>query len=470
MQKNTLFEMLTTLQLQEWKAFKASIGQIFKHEKHLQLLELLEPAFKKKQFEQLDRTKLCITLFNNTAKAENHLRVIIHQLTKLLESFLLTKELEQQPIYKNHLLRNIYIKRGLHKRFERQVKKHYAGLEENKGLDTYYDQYLLASDHCKYLQISHSRKVQETPIENAMQQLDYYYLTHRYQLLIENLSLQALSQQPTRPTELKLLLQLGEQLNPTAENPLLTLYQTTITLFTNAAAKDFQQLQEQLEQFKDQIPKRELEQLYTYLINFYIRTSRYGERQYDKVFELYQAMVDYDLLAIETYLPEGKFKNIVTLGCQFQQFAWTEQFIEEYKNRIEPQKRASVYHFNMGAFFFYQKQFETAQRHLIKVENLDIYYMVDVRSLLIRIFYETDQLFATEQYLRSFRDFIRKNKLLKKDFKQAYLNFINLLSQLLKHKLVYGKKEMVKEKLNQKLNSYEVIHHKTWLVQKIEEL
>lgn len=471
MKNNALFEILATFSIKEWEVLKAHISKSSANVKHQQLIQLLDQPIKKKSLEQVRKKDLLKHLFVNAVQGENHLRVVLHQFTKVVEDFLIAQELEEQTHYKNHLLRNVYIKRGLKKRFERHLKKSKNKIEKKKGLETYHDQYLLAADYCEFSQITRSRTIEKAPMEEAIQQLDHYYLTHRYQLMIGVLSLQVLYQHESSLPLLTPLLNLGECVNTTQNNTLLRLYHTIISLLAHPESTiDFSILQTELEQATSKIPVKELDLLYTALINFYIRKSNYGESQYDKVFELYQSMVNHGVLAINGHLPEGKYKNIVTLGCLFKQFDWTLQFIENYKKRIEKHKRTSVYHFNLGAFFFYQNDFETAQKHLIKVDNLDIYYMVDVRSLLIRIFYETDQLYAAEQYLRSFRDFVRKNKVLKADFKKAYINFINLLGSLIKHKETYGDKEKVKTKLNDKLMAFPVVHHKAWLSSKIGAL
>lgn len=232
----------------------------------------------------------------------------------------------------------------------------------------------------------------------------------------------------------------------------------------------FDKLQTQIEPQLAHIPSLELNKLYTIIINHYIVKARKNITYYRKVMELYKLMGQYDFLCPEQYIATGKFSNIVTLGCHFQEFEWTKSFIETYKTKLFPEHRENIYHLKLGTLYFHQKEFETAHKNLIQVKFSDVYYTTDVRSLLLRIYYETEQYFALEQALDSFKDFIRRQKRLDTRFKKSYLRFVSILLKLTKYQLKYGKNKKRKISILEKVQSYEAVFHKAWLIEKIHAL
>lgn len=477
--KTKLCQLLQVLNKEEWKDFERFVASPYfnSHEKCIQLLSYLKKEFWTNQWADLDRIKLEKKLLQGETYNKAYFRIICSRLTQLLEKFIIQKQLEKHDFYQKHFLRSGLIERGAFKYFEQQklkeekiIAKRKEKIILKKGKDYYLAQYLSSLDYFKYLQLKKSRDISPEATTKSIQDLDSFFFVHRLYLMNNNLSIQRnwLIEKDLPFFKETLLMATSEHV---VTNPLIQFYIYALQLFLQPDKEHwFDKIQKQIEQQSENIPKQELNEFYTILINHYIRKSNSDENYYSKVFELYKMMANYGFLCPEQHITVGKFKNIVTLGCLFQEFNWTKNFIETYKIKILANYRDSVFHFNMGAFYFYQKQFDNALSHLREVTYFDIYYTVDVRSLFLRIYYETEQYFAIMQAIAPFKDFIRKQKRFSREFKEAYLLFITILTKLthISQKYTYIKK--YKAQLLKKMADSQAIFHKKWLTEKIENL
>jgi hypothetical protein len=90
------------------------------------------------------------------------------------------------------------------------------------------------------------------------------------------------------------------------------------------------------------------------------------------------------------------FKNMVKLGLGLQQYDWVENFVRNYSEKLEANKRTDAYHFNLADLFYHRKNYDEALIHLNQVEFSDIHYQLGAKVMLLKIYFETD---ATEAFL-----------------------------------------------------------------------
>lgn len=398
----------------------------------------------------------------------------MHQLTQLVEEFFVLQELKQRQTYRKHLLLDAFLNRHLLTFFDKNYQKIEAQqifLDKKgilkKGHQYYFEQYLLNFNYLDFLQFKKYRKLNITDVNRAENRLTQHYLIHRCYILALKLSLQTSVENEMTDDFLKVLeKELNEKTSDS--NPLLILYRDILMLLLQKeTALNYLDIIKKLEETSRTIPKKELNGLYTILTNYFIGRGRKGENYHKILFDLYKKMADSNVLFIGTHLSAGMFKNIVTLSCIFEEFDWATDFIQKHQQYLFIEQRSNIYHFNMGVLCFYQKQYHQAQEHLIQVNNFDVFYNIDTKSLLLRIYIETQQLYPAEQLIPSFKDYIRKQKQLSPKAKKAYNNFINMTSRIIKAQFKPTSNTKLKTNLLKKLNSYELIHHKNWLEEKI---
>lgn len=476
MKQSKLYQLLDSFYRKDWTAATDFMNSPYfnKNNRSTILFHFLKQQFEKPARVNFEAAHIAQVLFADKKNPVSYLRVIMVELTQLMEEFLALEEWKKKPLYKDHLLNQSLLNRKLHDHFLnlhcKRMRSKEAISVKKMGLEIYQKDFLQALDYQLYLHAIQYRKITKTPIEETIQHLDRYYLLQRLQLMFQLIAVEQMSNTDIHLPILPILNELIK-ISESSDSKLLELYYLSIQLLlNNNTSNEYEHLSQKIEQYAAYISKEELNVLYTVLINFFILTNQANSGNYKKVLDLYKKMVKHQVFRLNRYITEGKFKNIVTLGCLFQDFDWTETFIEQYAPFLEPTKRENIYHFNKGAFYFFKKEFEKAQSHLQQVEPFELFYTIDTKSLMCRIYYELGEYLAAFRALHNLKEFIRKQRKISAHYKKPYLNFVNILLKMSTEKEKYQEQAALKERLLKKLNAYSVVHYKQWLVEKIGEL
>lgn len=254
-------------------------------------------------------------------------------------------------------------------------------------------------------------------------------------------------------------------------NALINAYRiSTHQLKTNQQSYYFQ-LTDLLKTDSEILPESDLRAFFIVANNFCSKKIKEGnEEYYSYMYEQFKMMDQYNLIVEENFVQVGTLKNIITIGCKVSEYDWALTMIEKYKNSIQKQYRLSVYHFNTGAIAYYQKQYDKALNHFIKVDKVNLAYNIDCRIMILKCHYELDTEYD-ERAMRRFvlaERYIQSNKELVKNDKKAYKNFIRFLLNLyrIKHKAT----RMTPESILSKIEYAEFISDKKWLKEKIKLL
>jgi hypothetical protein len=242
--------------------------------------------------------------------------------------------------------------------------------------------------------------------------------------------------------------------------PSIFIYKTLYQLLTaDQPAPHFQTFRKALQQYQQVLDASEMKRLFFYAINFCIRNINKGETQYiSDLLSLYTEGIETDLLLEGGHLSPFTFKNVVKLGLRLARFDWTAEFIETNKNKLADEFKEDAYNYNLADLHYYRKEYPGAIQHLLQVEFSDVYYFVDSRILLAKIYYETNEIEALYSLFNSLRVYLTRNKLISANTRPAYLNFINLLGNIVKNE---GKSS---EQLKSTIQNTKPVTEKTWLL------
>src|SRR5690606_12553717 len=120
----------------------------------------------------------------------------------------------------------------------------------------------------------------------------------------------------------------------------------------------------------------------------------------------------------------SNYKNIVTLGIRLKEFDWTDRFIEKYKETLAPQFRQNAYTYNLASYYVGKKEYKSALKLLQKVEFVDVFYHLDAKAMMLRMYYELDDTEALESLMQTFKAYLNRNKLISNYQNEVYLNLI----------------------------------------------
>ena len=160
------------------------------------------------------------------------------------------------------------------------------------------------------------------------------------------------------------------------------------------------------------------------------------------------------------------FKNLVIAALRVGEFNWAEQFIKNYKNRLNEKFRSNAYNYNQGALLFFKGQYGDALRLINQVEYTDIFYALDTRTMQIKIYYQLDEWAPMQSATEAFKVYLRRNKTLSENVKLLYNNFLKYTDKL--SRLTKRDKPKLTE-LKQKIEETKQIADLGWLQQKVDE-
>ena len=103
---------------------------------------------------------------------------------------------------------------------------------------------------------------------------------------------------------------------------------------------------------------------------------------------------------------------------------------------------------------------------LNNVEYMDVYYILDSKILLLKTYYELEEVDAFYSLIDSFYVYLRRNELISDYQKTICLNFVKFVKKLMRIKL--GDKAAA-EKLLQELNENQQVASISWLIKKTQE-
>ena len=147
------------------------------------------------------------------------------------------------------------------------------------------------------------------------------------------------------------------------------------------------------------------------------------------------------------------------MALRHKTFDWIKDFIEEHKQFLSPQFREDAYHFNLAEIHYRHKNLDEVFDHLNRVHFSDLHYYFGSRVILIKTYYEQDELEPLLSQLASFSIALRRNKKISAHLKYSYINFCNTLNQILR------RNQKKRDKIKESIETLTPLVERTWLDQ-----
>ncbi len=389
-------------------------------------------------------------------------------LLKLVEDFLAQEELQRNPIQKGVYLLDIYNKWQLEKPFQsiiRPLRKHQESAIHYDH-SYYYHEFLLHAHENVYFD-RQKKHIYDKSLQQAIDNLDLYYLSEKLRYCCEILNRQNVM---VSNYELRLMNEILAYLkeHPHDDIPPIAIYTAILRcLLEGENEGHFKHLKELLKKYSHLFSKQEARDMYLYGVNYCIQKIRGGKEYYraDSL-DLYREVLRKEIIFEGKYLSPWSFMNIVDAGVGTKEFEWTEEFIETYKDKLAPNFRQNAYAYNLAYLYFHQNQFNNALKLLHEVTFEDIGYSIKSRTLLLRVYYELDEIDPFYSLIDSFKIYLKRNKLLSESRKKIYLNFIKFIARL--SRLPKGQNSRLL-KIKKQIEGTSNTANGNWLLQKVNE-
>lgn len=436
----------------------------------LLLFDVCDKALRDSTFTQLEPEQVWRNLYTNKPYNDTQLRRLSSDLNQMALHFLSVEARSQNP-----LAEALDLQRLLEKP---ELKKHLTGIERNisrllkqvPGQSTEY--YLAQFKLHNNIVNKASKHLSVTGYAEKLSSADFYlecfYLTQKLELYIGWLLYQG-----SRVSEKSVELPAGiwKQLEDDRFNqvPLLTVFRQVVNCLTEAEEEcHFKNLLASLESQSEHLSRKDLRKCYFIAQNYCALKINQGKREYYReVFDIFKKIIQKEILLEEENLSEGIFKNIVTAGLGVGEFDWTEKFIEEYSPYLPIGIRENARTFNLSYLFFHQKRYAEVINLLQNVEYNDVVYLLGSKIILIQTYYELNEIMALESLIDSFRIYLRRNKVLSKNLKREYINYLGFVKNLT---FLTGFEKKGLTKFREKIMATTSPTYKKWLLEKIDHI
>jgi vacuolar-type H+-ATPase subunit I/STV1 len=187
-------------------------------------------------------------------------------------------------------------------------------------------------------------------------------------------------------------------------------------------------------------------------------------------------MLQKDLLLEDGWLTEWRYKNLVTVGCRLKDFEWTENFIHEFKPKLNKNVRENAFNYNLAYFYYAVDKMDEALEILNNVKFTDMVYILDSRGLILRIYFDQDEEDPMAYQIESFQSYLKRNKSVSESVRKRYTNLLRYLRKLsrIRSNLKFKRDKDLLDDLNDLKTNIDAnrqeIANPIWFKTKIEEL
>ena len=223
-----------------------------------------------------------------------------------------------------------------------------------------------------------------------------------------------------------------------------------------------------LKETHQSISKKDLRLYYIAIINYAIKKFNLGKKEFIKeLFNIYLLQIKHEVLLNEKqFLEPYAYKNITTLALQNKEFAWTKKFIEDYKGYLPKEERENAYQYNLANYYYFIADYKKCLQLLQTVQFTDVYYNLDGRSIILKVYFEEKEWNLLNDHCFAFRAFVLRQKDISEHHKKGYLNLIKWTNKLSATYFDKNKKKTIAEKISNEKNIREL----KWLMTQINKI
>lgn len=434
MKSSKLIELLRTFDANEWRQFEAFVASpYFNRNEDLNrlctFLGRFAPGF---SAPGLTREKGHDAVFPGAPFDARQMGYLMNYLLQLAETFISVRHYQRQSLRVKGDILSEYSHRGLEKHYNFLYRKAKEELDAARSDVSQFEfRHTLAEVASQHFIRQQVRSYDPT-LQNAVVALDELYFLQKLKYSIEMLNRQAIV---STTYELSFIDEVQNYLLALPERPpLIDIYFHIYLSLANDSGEHFSRLIRLIETHSEFIEQAEKRVIYLYAINFCARKIRQGKDEYVSiVLNLYLRGIRDKSLFEEEYLSHWTYTNVVKLFLRQKEFQQAETFIKAFSDNLSPQTRADALHFNLAELYYQKEDFGEVLSHLSKLNFSDLFYHMGSRTVLIKTYYENDEIESLLSLLASFSNFLRRNKKIAPGLKKTYLNFCNLLFKALKN-------------------------------------
>jgi hypothetical protein len=415
----------------------------------------------------------------------------------VLEEYLLDSALKRNPQEKEFLLSLEYSRLGLRDQLDKTIDAYFpedqkesqkskskdeVDLQENaesnskptkkeKLLHIWHFWHLHRLLHLRYYsRETVQNSTNETSLVRSLEQLYLAYIAAKLRIVHEMEVMKKINGKVPMATfsndEMELI-----RSNATPANPFLLLYHHAYELALFPSDNRYYELKRLLKEFGDKLIKDDRGNLTRSLINYASEAIRNGYHKfYDESIELHKEGIDNESLLQDGKMPPELFLNIITIACEQNQIDEAKQLLIKYEPLLPHNLRDEAINVLSGRIFFYTREYANGYGQYPKITTYTNRLMeLTARCTVVQCYYEAGEHVALIPFCKNFTKALDRNEnRFSEKYRESFRNFTNMVMTLSKIKTDPDKTFNL-EKMKDKMNGYNVLVCKKWLIEKIED-
>ena len=373
------------------------------------LYKSLDRIFPNSDPPEIDSDKLLKQVFGKAETDNRKLRRSMNRMIGLAEEFLSKSMLEERPHLADLLVLESYADRRLELLHNGLSKRIRTDLEKApRDVAWHSMDHQLEFDVAQFEERTKGRQV-ESRTQAISDKLEDEYAVKRLKLACAIFARERLYDQEFDQGLLNPLLDRLKQ--KPSSSALVQLYYGCVQMMIQENDLNlFHDLRAKLAATRDEVAHHEMVDLHVIAQNHCIRGINAGHGDFVReLFDLYKLGLEQEVIQTDPTHFAPAFKNIISVAIRLKEFEWARWFIDQHAHLLG-KNHQDYMRYNLALLHFAKSEFTECRAYIHGENFTDIFIKMNVRILLLKTYFELDQLDLLENALDNFKQFLHRNK------------------------------------------------------------
>lgn len=466
--KLKIFKVFKILTLHDLVSIKKMLqSPFFKVKKDLELLfDVLESQLPEFESRTFNEQVVHLAVYPGINYPSVKFRNLCSDLVKLIEDYLIFKEMKRSKTERELALLEIYLKRNAEELYLLTEKK----LMKNR-INSHYDDVIFNKRASQLNQI----RLDEIGSSDFLKRMDLLhdsyllnettYLLKKRKIEIELISIKNMTSDSIEIPDF----------DPRTSNILLRIYDQFDVMYASKTIAEILKTKELIFSNLSTLRQSEVLKVYIDIINFGVRMMRFDDKKYTTVvFGLYESGIEEGIFIENGKMTTAAFFNVTAMGLKVGKLEWVREFVLNHEQYLPSNERKGIKNYSLAQIYFFEKKFEEILEVLKEVKKMKFKHpTIRVMARLIELRAGYEYFLINENYdvqldknIKAFEKWNYRNKAQKNYI--AVTNFISILRKLLTDTIDGKLSEKKRQGLLKRLNDSKEVVSRQWLFEKIK--
>lgn len=395
-------------------------------------------------------------------------------LSKLIDKFLMYRVYENDSYYQKNLLLDIYRTRNVPKLFEtlsKEIRRSFDN-EFNKGLSFYFNRTHYYFQKLSYLgdeNISEFEVDQKKMFEDLRM---FFIMTNITSVSIISNFKDGFIKEAKKEIWMfdEIIDYLTKNKNKIKkENHIVYIFFLIILIKLDPSKENcYFEVKKRIFTDKHKFSKNLLRHILINLFDYAVKKFISGNEKFLKeIYFINKIMDENSLTLFGEFIQGGYFYSVVEHSALLGELEWAEEFIAKYGKYLNEDYRDSGLNLAKARVFFELNDFDSSLIHLLKVDNLDHYFYLSHKVLLLQNYYEKKDFESIDRILETTNKYLKRRIDISDELKTNFMKFFSYYRKL---KTTASVKIYLSKNLHKELSAEKFFIYQKWLLKKTKEL